>query len=280
MIYLLLGILCSASIAITMRLAEGRVRNNMLMLASNYAACLVLAWVMLQSSGGLDLRGEGLPFALGLGAVNGVLYIAGLVLYQRSIRSNGVVLSATFMKLGVLVPTVMAIVVFGEKPGAIQTAGLLGAITAILLMNYVPDGQGESRLSVMLLVLLAVSGTSDSLSNVFNVLGEAGCKDLFLLMIFVVALLLAIVMILRNGERFCVKDAMWGIAVGVPNYFSARFVLLALAELPAIIVYPVYNILTIMIVTLVGVAAFREKLTRTKWIALGMITLAIAALSL
>lgn len=281
MIYLILGILCSASIAIVMRASEGHVKNNMVMLAANYAACLMLAVVMLLSAGGISASSQGLPFAIGIGAIDGVLYIAGLVLYQINIRQSGVVLSSTFMKLGVLVPTVMAIAVFGEIPGTLQVVALFIAVGAIIIMNAGGnDNSANGKLGILLIVLLLTSGTSDSLSNVYNKLGTEECKDVFLLMIFTTALALAVIMIIRNGERFSIRDAAWGVAVGVPNYFSARLVLLALGQLPAIVVYPVYNIMTIMIVTLAGVVVFRERLTGTKWFALAAITVAIAMLSI
>jgi len=43
-----------------------------------------------------------------------VLYLGSFMLLRWNIRKNGVVLPATFMKLGVLVPTVLSVTVFGR----------------------------------------------------------------------------------------------------------------------------------------------------------------------
>ena len=68
----------------------------------------------------------------------------------------------------------------------------------------------------------------------------------------------------------------------MPNYLSARFLLLALAAMPdlAVVVYPTFSVGTIIAVTLVGVLAFREKLNVRKLIALGMILGALVLLNL
>ena len=67
--------------------------------------------------------------------------------------------------------------------------------------------------------------------------------------------------------------------IGVPNYFSARFLLHALSTVPAVIAYPVYSVATIVSITLAGVFFFKEHLTKRQWIALGIILIAVALLN-
>ena len=71
-----------------------------------------------------------------------------------------------------------------------------------------------------------------------------------------------------------------GLAIGVPNYMSARFLLLSLTTLPGVVVYPSFSVGVIIAVALVGVLCFREKLSRRKLIALGMILAALVLLNL
>ena len=58
-------------------------------------------------------------------------------------KYNGIVLSSTFMKLGVIIPTIMAIVAFGEMPTAMQVAGIALAIVAIIIIHFDNDAEGE-----------------------------------------------------------------------------------------------------------------------------------------
>ena len=73
---------------------------------------------------------------------------------------------------------------------------------------------------------------------------------------------------------------LFGILIGVPNYFSARFALLSLSYLPAVIVYPTISVMTILLVSLTGILAFKEKLKKQQWIALGIIIIAVALLNI
>ena len=74
-------------------------------------------------------------------------------------------------------------------------------------------------------------------------------------------------------------DVLCGLALGVPNYMSARFLLWALKAVPVVVVYPTFAVGTIIVVTCVGVLAFREKVEKRKLIALGMILGALVLLN-
>ena len=50
--------------------------------------------------------------------------------------------------------------------------------------------------------------------------------------------------------------------------------------MPASLVYPVYNIGTIVFVTITGMIFFKERLSLNKWIAMGIIFLALFLLSI
>jgi drug/metabolite transporter (DMT)-like permease len=143
MIYLLLAILSSTAVAVLMRLSGRFSKNGMTMLASNYLMCTVAAGLL--AGWPLIPAGEGLAFTVASGVFSGVLYLLGFVLLQWNIRRNGVVLSATFQKLGVLVPTLAAITIFGEPVRPLQMIGFAVAIGAILLMQPKGASAGEGK---------------------------------------------------------------------------------------------------------------------------------------
>lgn len=68
--------------------------------------------------------------------------------------------------------------------------------------------------------------------------------------------------------------------IGIPNFYSSKFLLWALVDVPAVIAYPVYSVGTILVVTLAGVALFRERLEKRQWLALGMILTALVFLNI
>lgn len=276
MVYLILAIASSALISILMRIGEKRSRSGMAMLAMNYLMCCVLG-LLFTGSVQLFPRVEGLGLTLMLGVVSGVLYLAGFVLMQWNISRNGVVLPATFMKLGVIVPTVISILVFGESPRITQLIGIAATVCAIFLMQGKNETGAGSVLGLVALMLCG--GGGDAMSKVFEETAPAALKNQFLLYIFFAALVLCVLLCILRRQKLGLADIIFGLAIGVPNYFSARFLLLALGEIPAMVVYPSFSVGTIMVVVAAGVLIFREKLGKRKLVALGVILAALVLLN-
>ena len=278
MVNLLLAIFSSALVSVPMRFSGSKIKNNLSMLAVNYIMCTGLAWAYM-GFGSLYPAVDGSGSAAVFGAVNGVLYLAGFVLLQRNIRTNGVVLSATFIKLGLLVSMAVSVLFFGERPEIWQWAGFFLAVAAIVLMNYRP-GEGKAGNIAGLLLLLLAGGGGDAMSKVFEELSNPALSDYFLVVTFGTALLLCLGLCKAGKEKMGRWEVLFGLLIGIPNFFSAKFLLGALKDLAAVIVYPVYSVATILTVTVTGVMVFREKLDKRQWLALGMILVALALLNI
>lgn len=276
---LVLAVLSSAMVSITMRFSETKIKNNTGMLCVNYIMCLVLSWAY-TGFAVLFPAVPGLSLARTLGGVNGVLYLAGFVLLQVNIRKNGVVLSSTFMKLGLLVSMVVSVIFFREQPEVWQWLGFALAVAAIVLVNYRPGGGKAGSKAGLLLVMLA-GGSADAMSKVFEELGNPLLSGHFLLYTFIIAFVFCVML---NSAWKQGRPGLWevvfGALIGIPNFFSARFLLAALETVPAVIVYPVCSVGTILVVTLAGVLLFRERLDRKQWAALVMILLALVLLNI
>lgn len=265
MIELILAILCSTMISFLMRLGDKHIRSNMAMFLANYLVCTLLS-VLFYQTGGQPATAEGLPFAIGLGVVSGVFYLGTFIFLQTNIRINGVVLAALFMKLGVLVPTVMAMTVFHESPAVMQIFGILLALAAIVMINGGPAGENRAdrRKALLLISLLLMGGFTDSLSNIFDKCGVLAQKDLYLICTFATAGLLCLGIAVWKKQKPSLWEFGLGALIGIPNYFTSRFLLMALRQLKAVIVYPVYNVGAILLIGLLGVVFFKETLSRRK----------------
>ena len=277
MISLLLAICSSAMVSIIMRLSTGRVSAKMSMLAANYLTCLSLG-AFFAGAGDLFPAVEGLGAALGMGVVSGFLYLAGFVLLQYNVKKNGVVLAATFMKLGLLVSVTLSVLWFGERPSVFQGVGFLLALCAIVLINWRGDGKGELRWSLPLLLL--AGGCGDAMSKVFSQYGSPALSAHYLFYIFLVAFLLCAALVIRGKERPGKTEVGFGVLIGIPNFFTARFLLRAVESLSAVIVYPTFSVGTLLVVTMAGVLVFRERLERRQWAAVAVILAALALLNL
>ena len=278
MLNLILAIASSALVSLTMRFSENKIKNSLAMLAVNYVMCTFLAWAYTGFGRFFPVEPGRHTTAI-LGGINGVLYLAGFVLLQRNVRENGVVLSATFIKLGLLVSMAVSVVLFGERPEIWQWAGFALAVAAIVLMNYRP-GEGKAGNMAGLLLLLLAGGGGDAMSKVFEELGNPAFSDHFLLLTFLMALGLCLILVGVSKKPAGRWECIFGLLIGIPNFFSAKFLLGALKDLAAVIVYPVYSVATILTVTVTGVLVFREKLEKKQWLALGMILVALVLLNI
>ena len=276
MLDLLLAILSSAAVSAMLRIGERRASGTYGRFAMNYLSGALLAYAAM-SSRQFSLAGGGWA-ALGLGTAQGLLYLGTLVILQGNIRKNGVILSATFARLGLVVPMLFAIAAFGELPSLAQWAGFLLSCAAIWIIRTQEGGTASHRWG--LLLLLVCNGLTDSLAKIFEEVGSRALDGYFLLITFLVALAASLVLMVVKGERLGRREILYGCLVGVPNYGSVFFLLRALTQLPAVLVYPTFSAGTILAVSLVGVLAFRERPGRRQWCGLALILVALVLLNL
>ncbi len=278
MLFLLLAIASSALVSTVMRLSDRKVTGNIAMLTVNYLVCLVIA-AGYAGFGNLFPQTETLPATLLMGAVNGLMYLGGFVLLQINIRRNGVVLSSTFMKLGLLVSIAVSVVFFHEIPDLLQTAGFCLAVAAIVLINWKKESGSTADFKAGLFLLLFAGGMGDAMAKIFGELGDPALEPHFLTYTFLVALILCTALMAGKKQMPGKWETIFGILISVPNFFSVKFLLGALEHIPAVIVYPVYSVATILVVTMTGVLVFKERLEKRQWIGMGLILVALALLN-
>lgn len=279
MLYLIAAIFSSSLVSVVMRLSKTRIKNENSLLAVNYLICAVVAGGYMGLGNALPQGAGNAAAVMGIGTVTGAMYLLGFLLFQWNVGKNGVVLSSTFMKLGLLVPIVFSVLFFHETPNAMQLAGFALAIAAVILINSGGEKKAaHSRFA--LIALLLACGTSDAMSKVYEVLGPPEYKEQFLFYTFLSAFLMCLVPILRKKEKPGGKELLWGALLGLPNYFSARFLLSALTQLPAVIVYPTFSVTTMVVLTFAGILFFKERLTRREWTGIALILAALIFLNI
>jgi multidrug transporter EmrE-like cation transporter len=183
------------------------------------------------------------------------------------------------MKLGLLVPMALSVLVFREMPTLPQIIGFVLALGAIVMINL-GNSEAGGRFRWQLPVMLLLCGGSDAMSKVFEVLGTEALSDQFLFYTFAMALALCAGLVIFKKERPGIRELLFGTAIGVPNFFSSKFLLLALGELPAVVVFPSFSVATMLIVTMVGVLFFKERLRQFQWVALAGIIVALVLLNI
>lgn len=278
MFYLVIAILFSSMLSILMRISEKYIKGNVAMLAVNYITCTVVA-ALDAGAGNIFTDQTGIETALLLGVIGGCVYLASFLLLQFNIQKNGVVLPATFMKLGLLVPTVISVAVFRERPEMLQIIGFVLAIAAIIIINF-EKGENSVDFKLGLVLLLIFAGMGDAMSKIHEEIGNVALADTFLFYIFGTACLLCLGVMLFKKQKIGRWELIFGILMGVPNYLSSKFLLSALNYLPAVVVFPTFSVGCIVVITLAGLLAFKEKLSKKQAVALCMITVSLAMLNM
>ena len=287
MFYLIAAVLCSAAFSSLLRFAEPRVGNRFALIAGNYTSCSLIGLLFLIVN--RSFPAERIPFTVLFGALSGFMYMGTLLLLQKTISASGLVLASVFNKLGVLIPVLLALILFSELPTVYQAVGFGLAVAAILLMflgngNRTDKGTkaGKGFLVWLLPVcLLIAAGCTDSMVNLFDKYGPASGKDAYLFLNFFFALLFSLILLLVRLKKHPVKgkEYLLGMLVGIPNYFASRLVMRSLGSLPSVVVYPVYCVGTLAVITVAGIFLFKERLSVKKWIGVGLIVAALVLLN-
>ena len=279
MLYLLFTSLGSAAIKIFMRMSSGRVRGNFSLLAVSYLVCTLFSWGSMGFGGPLP-TGEGAAFTVGIGLVNGCIYVMALFFSQYNISRNGVVLSTVVSRLGsLIIPLGVTILLFGELPRPVQVVGAVLSLVSVVALYYDKDHMSAAAV-LPLAALFFFDGCTVGMTKIFNGFGNPAHDAHFLLGTFAVASLVCVILLLMRRERPGFPELLYGSLVGTSNFIANRCLLKALETVPAIIAYPTRCVVAIAVVAIVGVLCFGERLRRHQWCAMAAVAVAIVLLNL
>lgn len=297
MFYLFLATLCSATIALIFKYTESSNTNRYLITSSNYFICFVISFFMIYYKGLLTniVKEQSFltefkyllsqdsyilsPYSSTIwgiitGVVFGSFFFLGFIYYQKSVRENGVGITGTFGKLGILIPVVFSIILWKEFPTTIQWLGIFLSLVAIVIVNLSPQSLEKFDIKATLILFFLFGGLSDFSNKVYQKYAINDYKDIFLFSIFFVAFLISIFFTLKDKAKFNKKDILTGFAVGIPNLFSSYFLILSLDTLKASVAYPLYSAGGILLINVGGYLIFKEKISRKNKFAIGLIILA------
>lgn len=276
MLYLIAAIAANLCMTFLMRYSENHNGNRYALNIWNYIAGALISILMLEDK---SLIWSGDAVTLGAGIINGIGFVTALTLIQLSIRRNGAPLTATFNRLGILIPTILSAFLFFEIPAALQIVGLILCIFAIIFMN---SGSKEERpaFGLGLLLVFLLGGTLDLISKIFSRYYGADSQTCFVLYTFLAALAVSIILFFKSGLSMSRQDILLGIGVGIPNQLSTLFLLRAASGLPAYIVYPTFSAGIIILVNIINYLAFKETLNRRQYIATGIIGVGLVFINL
>jgi drug/metabolite transporter (DMT)-like permease len=284
MSFLLSSILCSVLVSVWLKLARRYALDVPQMVAWNYLSAAVLVALVLHPP--LEpLWQPGAPRAALLALA--VLLPAIFLALGASVRHAGIVRSDVAQRLSLLISLLAAFVWFGQAPTARVLGGLALGLLALAAMVWRGTGPARADGTPAWLWPLSVFvgfGAIDVLLKRVAAAGipiAASLQAMFVLAL-PVAFGLAWVLGRRRGMRFTARSFAGGVLLGVLNFGNIFFYLrahVALAQNPAL-VFATMNLGVVALGTLVGLLAFRERLSRLNGAGVLLAAVAIAVLTL
>ena len=296
MISLWIATFCSASIALLFKLSATKNLSQSWVTMSNYFTASLFSVVMFLTEDNSLKSGTELTMTFVIGLITGVFFLLSFVLYQISVRKNGASLSGMFAKLGILIPMIVSVLVWREIPTMMQMFGICMAMFAIAVANVSSKASTKATHSIKWLLALFVGGGIAEFSNkIFQKTVSLEYRSLFLFLVFATALVLSILMHYADLKRQGIKSGrrevatgdgnikmsvVVGVFVGIPNLFASYFLLNALNDFPASVVYPAYSAGSILMISILSVVLFKEILYKKDWIAIILTALSLILLNL
>ncbi len=276
MLYLLLAVTCSVAVAVIITYAHRKNLPTFSLFATNYV--IATAASAIGSGGSTRIFAE--PAELGLSMVLGVFFIGCFWLMMKTIEKLGMVIPVTLMRLSAVLPTAGSILLYAEVPTAMQVAGILLAFFALPLASPKPLTRASLRPLLEggfgwgLLLFVSFGLTEFLFKFQKEVLPMDNPSDM-LQVVFGTAMIIGVAAALRKRERLSLHLLAAGTVLGVVNMYSARFFILALRELPGMVLFPANGIGVIMLSAVAATVIWKERLNTRNYIYLACAALAL-----
>lgn len=275
----LLGSIISGTLYVyTLKITEVKNCNRYAATLFNYIMAIVLSVVTMKHKVLFYDTPDGY-FAMGFSIFSGICMVAGMIYSRKCISANGAPMQTTFYKLGILIPMAMSFILFSEIPTTFQVIGIVIVVIGVVYMN---TGSGDTHItSIPLLILVFVFGGLVEFNfKLYGIYGDIEIKEYYLFLTFIVSAIISWGLMRKNQRSMTKTDVLLGFLTGIPNYFISFFLILALAQVPTYIAYPMNCVGTILMVSLVNVLIFKEYPTKRELKATAIILLALIFLNI
>jgi len=218
--------------------------------------------------------------------ITSFLFISLFFLMGLSSQENGVASTSVAVKMSMAISIILFIIYYSESPSLAKIIGILLAFISVILVSL-PNKKNKtvSNHKWIFIVLFFGGGTLDFVlnyvqENQLNVLepslfsaisfGLAGCIGVVILSF----------KLTKGDSTLALKNLIGGVVLGIPNFFSIYFLLLAYTTTgwTDTTVLALTNVSVVLGTVIIGLIIFRESKTSKKMIGLAIALLAIITL--
>lgn len=220
-------------------------------------------------------------FSLILGAI----FIA--VFYATALTAQKVAVSVSIVagKMSLVITLLFLYFYYQEPMNSLKWAAVGLAIFAVYLTTKRKESAGkpEPLLLVLPLLVFAGSGIVDSSLKFLekSYFKSIDIHDPLGMVFFFAGITGLIVFLIRPREHFSLKSFGGGVILGLLNYISTYTLLHTLSAhiLPDSVIFPLINIGVVVMASIAALIFFKEHLSKTNYIGIGLALLSIALLA-
>lgn len=285
------SIILTSWLTISFKFVERFGINNLQAIVFNYITCVITGSFVHGSFPVKEVAAgeEWLPWAL----VMGVCFISLFNLVAFTAQRIGVSVAVVAYKLSLIIPFIFSLVYYKEPYTAWKIAGVVLALTAVVLTSWPSEKKKEQKgknigliLWLAPFVLFTGSGMLDAMIKfVEQSFIDENNQDIYLITAFGSAASIGVIILIfsfiTGKQQFDPRAILAGLAIGIPNYFSIWCLIHALkgyaGNSSAII--PINNMGIVLISAVVAGLVFKEKMSWKNLLGIGMSLAAIALIA-
>jgi drug/metabolite transporter (DMT)-like permease len=286
MLFLFFTVLLNALISAFLKWMDTYKLDALQVIVCNYWVCVLSGSLFIgQSPFHLEDIGQPwFPWAILMGAA----FIALFNLMAFITRVDGITSTTIANKLSLVIPVAFSVLLYKETLGLFKIMGIILAFPAVYLTVHVGSAKQVLKNLWAPLILFAGSGLLDTLVNYtqYRFLPDGHSQGFFLVHAFAAAGIIGLaVMLYRSvfgGIAWQRRSIVWGLLLGVPNYFSIYFLMRFLHSgfMQSAVAIPVNNLSIVVFTTLMALLLFKEQMTRLRFMGLILSVLAILLIAL
>tara|TARA_B100001142_G_scaffold95003_1_gene96820 strand:- start:647 stop:1510 length:864 start_codon:yes stop_codon:yes gene_type:complete len=261
--------------------------DNLQALIINYLTAAGCSYFFLEQDFSLNyvLNSEWIYHAMIIGS----LFIIVFNLYAFGIQKAGITPTTIANKMSLIIPVSAALILYPEKERFTILTGIAFflALVGIYLSTTKSGSLAFNKKYIWIITLVFFGqGFSDAIFNDFAKKFPNEGNYLFFMTLFFCSVISGILILLlksfKEKKSLQLKSIFWGFVFGIPNFFSLLFFLTALNDpnLKSWIVFPLVSMGIIVSSSIVGMALFKEKLSRNNWIGILLSIFAIYIFSI
>ncbi len=219
----------------------------------------------------------------------GFLFIVIFNFYAFGTQKVGIAVSTVANKMSLIIPvSVVLIMDPGDHLTVLKTIGFVLALIGIYLAST-NNGQLSFNKKYLWLILLIFigQGISDSIFNNSKDYLKQGEDMQFFITLFTMAGLSGLLILagksVSSFPKLEIKNLIWGIIFGIPNFFSLFYFLEALKLFKATdntsIVFPLVSMGVVISSAIIGILFYKENLSKGNWLGILFALASIAVFS-